>query len=212
MHAEAFCRYWTGMQFKNSTIDSVRASLFFTVLALCLSVCSVGAMNEEDAIVGGGCFWCVEAVYQGRPGIKSVVSGYAAGKNPNPTYEEVCTGKSGHAEVVKITYDPAVISFEKIVELFWDAHDPTTLNRQGADRGTQYRSIIIAQNSSQSVIAEKSKADAQARFRDSIVTEIIGETEFFPAEAYHQDFTSRNPNHPYVQAVITPKLEKLKNK
>ena len=169
-------------------------------------------MNEEDAIVGGGCFWCVEAVYQGRPGIKSVVSGYAAGKNPNPTYEEVCTGKSGHAEVVKITYDPAVISFEKIVELFWDAHDPTTLNRQGADRGTQYRSIIIAQNSSQSVIAEKSKADAQARFRDSIVTEIIGETEFFPAEAYHQDFTFRNPNHPYVQAVITPKLEKLKNK
>ena len=169
-------------------------------------------MNEEDAIVGGGCFWCVEAVYQGRPGIKSVVSGYAAGKNPNPTYEEVCTGKSGHAEVVKITYDPAVISYEKIVELFWDAHDPTTLNRQGADRGTQYRSIIIAQNPSQSVIAEKSKADAQARFRDSIVTEIIGETEFFPAEAYHQDFTFRNPNHPYVQAVITPKLEKLKNK
>jgi peptide-methionine (S)-S-oxide reductase len=169
-------------------------------------------MNEEIAVVGGGCFWCVEAVYQGKPGIKSVISGYAAGKNPNPTYEEVCTGQSGHAEVVQITYDPSLISYEKIVELFWDAHDPTTLNRQGADRGTQYRSIIIAQSPAQRAVAEKSKADAQARFRDPIVTEIIDATEFFPAESYHQDFTARNPNHPYVQAVIAPKLEKLKNK
>jgi peptide-methionine (S)-S-oxide reductase len=141
-----------------------------------------------------------------------VISGYAAGKNPNPTYEEVCTGQSGHAEVVQITYDPSLISYEKIIELFWDAHDPTTLNRQGADRGTQYRSIIIAQSPAQRAVAEKSKADAQARFRDPIVTEIIDETEFFPAESYHQDFTARNPNHPYVQAVIAPKLEKLKNK
>lgn len=169
-------------------------------------------MNEEFAVVGGGCFWCVEAVYQGRPGIKSVVSGYAAGKNPNPTYEEVCTGQSGHAEVVRIGYDPSVVSYESILDLFWDAHDPTTLNRQGADRGTQYRSIIIAQNQDQRTLAEKSKAGAQARFRDPIVTEIIDATEFFPAEGYHQDFTARNPNHPYVQAVIVPKLEKLKSK
>lgn len=186
--------------------------LLLAMLALSCAVCFGELMNEEIAVVGGGCFWCVEAVYQGKPGIKSVVSGYAAGKNPNPTYEEVCTGQSGHAEVVKITYDPSLISYEKIIDLFWDAHDPTTLNRQGADRGTQYRSIIIAQNLAQRALAEKSKADAQARFRDPIVTEIIDETKFFPAESYHQDFTARNPNHPYVQAVIAPKLEKLKNK
>ena len=182
------------------------------MLALGSALCFAESMNEETAVVGGGCFWCVEAVYQCKLGIKSVVSGYAAGKNPNPTYEEVCTGQSGHAEVVKITYDPSLISYEKVIELFWDAHEPTTLNRQGADRGTQYRSIIIAQNAAQRALAEKSKADAKARFRDPIVTEIIDETEFFPAESYHQDFTARNPNHPYVQAVIVPKLEKLKKK
>jgi peptide-methionine (S)-S-oxide reductase len=186
--------------------------LLLAMLALGCVVCFGEPMNEEFAVVGGGCFWCVEAVYQGKPGIKSVISGYAAGKNPNPTYEEVCTGQSGHAEVVQITYDPSLISYEKIIELFWDAHDPTTIDRQGADRGTQYRSIIIAQNPAQRAVAEKSKADAQARFRDPIVTDIIDETEFFPAESYHQDFTARNPNHPYVQAVIAPKLEKLKNK
>ena len=189
-----------------------RFFLLFATLALGCAVCFAEAMNDEIAVVGGGCFWCVEAVYQGQPGIKSVVSGYAAGKNPNPTYEEVCTGQSGHAEVVKISYDPSVISYGKILELFWDAHDPTTLNRQGADRGTQYRSIIIAQNQGQRALAENSKAEAQARFRDPIVTEIVDATEFFPAEGYHQDFTARNPNHPYVQAVIVPKLEKLKSK
>jgi peptide-methionine (S)-S-oxide reductase len=185
---------------------------FLSMLALSCVLCFGEPMNDETAVVGGGCFWCVEAVYQGKPGIKSVISGYAAGKNPNPNYEEVCTGQTGHAEVVKITYDPSVISYEKIIELFWDAHDPTTLNRQGADRGTQYRSIIIAQDATQRSLAEKSKADAQARFSAPIVTEIIDETEFFPAESYHQDFTARNPSHPYVQAVIVPKLEKLKNK
>ena len=190
----------------------MKSFFLLSMLALGCVLCFGESMNDETAVVGGGCFWCVEAVYQGKPGIKSVVSGYAAGKNPNPTYEEVCTGQTGHAEVVKITYDPLVISYEKIIELFWDAHDPTTLNRQGADRGTQYRSIIIAQDSTQRALAEKSKADAQAHFRDPIVTEIIDETEFFPAESYHQDFTARNPSHPYVQAVIAPKLEKLKNK
>jgi peptide-methionine (S)-S-oxide reductase len=190
----------------------MKSFFFLSMLAVCSALCFGESMNDETAVVGGGCFWCVEAVYQGKPGIKSVVSGYAAGKNPNPTYEEVCTGQTGHAEVVKITYDPLVISYEKIIELFWDAHDPTTLNRQGADRGTQYRSIIIAQDSTQRALAEKSKADAQAHFRDPIVTEIIDETECFPAESYHQDFTAKNPSHPYVQAVIAPKLEKLKNK
>ena len=169
-------------------------------------------MNEEHAVLGGGCFWCVEAVYQGLPGIQSVVSGYAAGKNPNPTYEEVCTGESGHAEVVKISFDPSVISYDQILELFWDAHDPTTLNRQGADHGTQYRSIIIAENAAQLEAAEKAKAAAQPRFRGGIVTEIIEGAEFFPAEKYHQDFAERNPGHPYVRAVIDPKLNKIRNK
>ena len=181
-------------------------------LVLVGGFCFAEPMNEERAVLGGGCFWCVEAVYQSQPGIKAVVSGYAAGKNPNPTYEEVCTGRSGHAEVVEIAYDPAVISYEKILELFWDAHDPTTLNRQGADEGTQYRSIIIAQNPAQREAAEKSKATAQAKFRNPIVTEIVDFTEFFPAEDYHQDFSERNPGHPYVRAVIDPKLRKISGK
>ena len=186
----------------------------YLIVALVLvgGFCFAEPMNEERAVLGGGCFWCVEAVYQSQPGIKAVVSGYAAGKNPNPTYEEVCTGQSGHAEVVEIAYDPAVISYEKILELFWDAHDPTTLNRQGADEGTQYRSIIIAQNPAQREAAEKSKAAAQVKFRNPIVTEIVDFTEFFPAEDYHQDFSERNPGHPYVRAVIDPKLRKISGK
>ncbi|MDX2081011.1 MAG: peptide-methionine (S)-S-oxide reductase MsrA [Terrimicrobiaceae bacterium] len=167
-------------------------------------------MAEEKAIVGGGCFWCVEAVYQGRPGIKSVVSGYAGGEKANPTYEEVSSGRTGHAEVVEITFDPAQISYEKVIDLFWDAHDPTTLNRQGADVGTQYRSIIIPLNDEQRALAEKSKAAAQAKFKDPIVTEITATFPFFPAEEYHQDFYEQNPAHPYNRAVIAPKLEKLR--
>lgn len=169
------------------------------------------AMSDEKAVLGGGCFWCVEAAYQGRPGIKSVISGYAGGSDPTPTYEKVSTGRTGHAEVVEITFDPSIISYEAILNLFWDAHDPTTLNRQGADRGTQYRSIIVAQDATQRQIAEKSKAAAQSRFKDPIVTEIVENAAFYPAEAYHQDFYKENPNHPYSRAVIAPKLEKLKS-
>ena len=186
--------------------------IFAAWLVLASGLCFAEAMNDERAVLGGGCFWCVEAVYQSQPGIKSVLSGYAAGKNPNPTYEDVCKGNSGHAEVVEIAFDPAVISYEKIIELFWDAHDPTTLNRQGADEGTQYRSIIIAQNAAQREAAEKSKAAAQSKFRSPIVTEIVDFTEFFPAEDYHQDFSKRNPGHPYVRAVIDPKLRKIRDK
>lgn len=167
-------------------------------------------MADEKAVLGGGCFWCVEAVYHGQPGIKSVISGYAGGNTPNPTYEQVCTGRTGHAEVVEITFDPALISYDKILDLFWDAHDPTTLNRQGADTGTEYRSIIIAQDDAQLAAATKSKTAAQSRFSEPIVTEITKGTEFFPAEKYHQDFAEKNPNHPYVRAVIAPKLDKLK--
>lgn len=167
------------------------------------------AMADEKAILGGGCFWCVEAIFQEKPGVKSVVSGYAGGSTPDPTYEQVCGGKTGHAEVIEVTFDPAVISYEKILDLFWDAHDPTTLNRQGADQGTQYRSIIVAGTPAQKAAAEKSKAAAQARFAAPIVTEIVESAKFYPAEQYHQNFCTRNPDNPYVRAVILPKLEKL---
>ena len=172
-------------------------------------------MNAEEkktnrALVGGGCFWCVEAVYQTVPGILSATSGYAGGKVPNPTYEQVCTGRTGHAEVVQIEFDPAKISYEQVIDLFWKAHDPTTLNRQGADVGTQYRSIILYENEAQKAAAEKSKAAAQAHFKNPIVTEIVPLQVFYPAETYHQDFYDKNPDYPYSRAVIVPKLEKLR--
>ena len=166
-------------------------------------------VKTETATLGGGCFWCVEAVYERLPGILSVTSGYAGGKTDNPTYEDVCTGKTGHAEVVRIEFDPEKITYGKIIDLFWDAHDPTTLNRQGADTGTQYRSIILAENDEQARIAKESKERAQAKFKDPIVTEIVPLEKFYPAEDYHQDFSRNNPMHPYNMAVIGPKLRKL---
>ena len=169
-------------------------------------------MNTRKATLGGGCFWCVEAVYERMPGILSVTSGYAGGRTDNPTYEDICTGKTGHAEVVQIEYDPEKISYEKIIDLFWDAHDPTTLNRQGADVGTQYRSIILTGDDDEARIAKESKERAQAEFRSPIVTEIVPLEKFYPAEDHHQDFYRENPMHPYNMAVIRPKLEKLKDK
>ncbi len=170
------------------------------------------SVKTETATLGGGCFWCVEAVYERLPGILSVTSGYAGGKTENPTYEEVCSGKTGHAEVVRIEFDPAKISYEKIIDLFWDAHDPTTLNRQGADVGTQYRSIILAENDGQATVARASKEQAQAKFESPIVTEIAPLKKFYPAEAHHQDFYRQNPMHPYNMAVIRPKLDKLEKR
>lgn len=161
------------------------------------------------ATLGGGCFWCTEAVFETEPGVKSVTSGYAGGHVKNPTYRAVCDGTTGHAEVIQIAYDPAVVSFERLLQLFWDAHDPTTLNRQGADRGTQYRSIILYHDEAQRAAAEKSKASAQARFADPIVTEIAPMGDFYPAEAYHQDYFRNNGSAPYCRAVIAPKLKKL---
>ena len=166
-------------------------------------------VKTETATLGGGCFWCVEAAYEGRPGILSVISGYAGGTTANPAYEDVCTGKTGHAEVVQITFDPEKISYDKILGLFWDAHDPTTLNRQGADAGTQYRSIILTSGDGQARIARESKERAQAKFSSPIVTEITPLEKFHPAEAHHQNFYRDNPDHPYCRAVIKPKLEKL---
>lgn len=165
--------------------------------------------STELATFGGGCFWCTEAVYQGVKGVKSVTSGYAGGKTPNPTYHEVCEGNTGHAEVIQIAFDPHVVSYERLVELFWDAHDPTELNRQGADTGTQYRSIILCSSDEQKRIAEASKKKLAARSVKPIVTEIVPLTKFYPAEDYHQDYYRNNSNAPYCQIVIRPKLEKL---
>ena len=169
-------------------------------------------VKTQTATLGGGCFWCVEAVYERMPGIISVTSGYAGGEKENPTYEDICSGKTGHAEVVQIEYDPEKISYDKIIDLFWDAHDPTTLNRQGNDVGTQYRSIILTTNDDEARAAKESKDRAQAKFSSPIVTEIVPLEKFYPAEDYHQDFYRENPMHPYNMAVIRPKLDKLKDK
>jgi peptide-methionine (S)-S-oxide reductase len=188
--------------------------LRFTALFLALATLQAESepMKTETAILGGGCFWCVEAVYERLPGVLSVTSGYAGGHTENPTYEQIGTGKTGHAEVVQIEYDPEKISFQKIIDLFWDAHDPTTLDRQGADVGPQYRSIILTQNDEQARIARESMDRAQQNFKSPIVTEIVPLTKFYPAEDYHQDFYRENPMHPYNMAVIRPKLQKLEAK
>ncbi len=166
----------------------------------------------ELATLGGGCFWCTEAIYQMLPGVKSVKNGYAGGQKENPTYKEVCTGQTGHAEVIQIEYDPKVVSYEKILETFWEAHDPTTLNRQGHDTGTQYRSIILYSSPAQKAAAEKSKAEAQEKFKSPIVTEIVPLSKFYVAEAYHQDYFRNNPNAGYCRAIIQPKVEKFEKK
>jgi len=166
----------------------------------------------EKATLGAGCFWCVEAVFERLDGVHSVVSGYAGGIKPNPTYEEVCSGETGHAEVAQITFDPAKISYVQILNIFWQSHDPTTLNRQGGDRGTQYRSVIFYHGEQQKAIAEKSKLSAQKLFADPIVTEIQPLSTFYAAENYHQDYFRNNPNAPYCRMVIAPKLNKLKLK
>lgn len=171
------------------------------------------AKTSERATLGGGCFWCLEAVFEKLPGVKAVVSGYAGGRTENPTYKEVCHTDTGHAEVVQVEFDPAVISFEKLLEVFWQAHDPTTPNRQGADVGTQYRSIILTHSPEQRAMAERSMALANAgEFKGRIVTEIVPLKKFYVAEDYHQDFFRNNPRQPYCQAVIAPKLLKLEKK
>lgn len=165
--------------------------------------------KSSAATLGGGCFWCVEAVFERLPGVSSVVSGYAGGATRNPTYESVCGGRTGHAEVIQITFDPGVISFAELLEVFWLVHDPTTLNRQGADVGTQYRSIILYHDEQQRETAEASRAAMQDAIGRPVVTEIAPLTDFYPAEEYHQEFFQRNPAQPYCQATIPPKLKKL---
>ncbi|HZS10969.1 MAG TPA: peptide-methionine (S)-S-oxide reductase MsrA [Nitrospirales bacterium] len=168
----------------------------------------------ETATLAGGCFWCLEAVYDQMKGIVSVESGYMGGAQPNPTYEAVCTGRSGHAEVVQVVFDPAVASYRDLLNVFFVIHDPTTLNRQGHDVGTQYRSAIFyhspeQQKTAQDVIAELTK---EALYRDPIVTEVVPAAAFYPAEGYHQDYFKRNPTQPYCQAVVLPKVAKFRQK
>lgn len=166
----------------------------------------------ETATFGAGCFWCVEAVMQRLEGVRSVTSGYSGGAKPDPTYQEVCTGETGHAEAVQVTFDASKISYEALLEVFFKTHDPTTLNRQGGDEGTQYRSAIFHHNDRQRQVAEqiKKELDAAKIWRSPIVTEIVPFEKFYAAEGYHQDYYNRNPGKGYCVAVIGPKLEKFK--
>lgn len=187
--------------------------------ASCLAQEQAGNSNDlsnmknkgmETSILGGGCFWCTEAVFERIDGVSEVISGYAGGKTINPTYKDICTGATGHAEVIKIIFDPNVISFKEILEVFAECHDPTTLNRQGADVGTQYRSTIMYLSEKQENVAKEWKQKLSEKWVDPIVTEIVPAPKFYPAEDYHQDYYTKNPNQGYCTVVIQPKLKKLK--
>lgn len=177
-----------------------------------MTTASHGQTNSTDletATLGGGCFWCLEAVFERLAGVQRVVSGYAGGRTESPTYREVCAGTTGHAEVIQIEFHPEIISYDRILEVFWASHDPTTLNRQGADTGTQYRSIILTHDSHQLHLAIASRDRAITRFGDPIVTEIESLGTFTRAEVDHQGYFARNPEAGYCAVVIRPKIEKL---
>ncbi len=170
--------------------------------------------GQQTATIAGGCFWCLEAVYVLLKGVNQVVSGYAGGHVPNPTYEQVCSGSTGHAEVVQITFDPETITFRDLLDVFFTIHDPTTLNRQGADIGTQYRSAIFYHTPEQRQTAEAVIAELEAArvWPDPIVTEVKALDRFYPAETYHQDYFARNPYQPYCRAVVAPKVAKARQR
>jgi peptide-methionine (S)-S-oxide reductase len=195
---------------KGIMLWSLGLALSSTVGGLAQSNTMNNSTNATDmAVLGGGCFWCTEAVFKMLPGVKSVTTGYAGGTKEKPTYKEVSSGLTGHAEVIQVEFDPKVISYEKLLETFWQAHDATTLNRQGPDEGSQYRSVILYRNAAQKAAAEESKAQAQKEFRGRIVTQIQPLTHFYKAEGYHQDFYRNNLDLPYCRAVIQPKVEKM---
>lgn len=168
-------------------------------------------MNEEKITLGGGCFWCIEAVYENVKGVSSALSGYMGGHVDNPTYEDICTGTTGHAEVVELTYDSSLVSLEKILDVFWNIHDPTTLNRQGNDVGTQYRSIIFYHDERQKEVSLKAIEKATSIYVDPIVTEVKKVERFYEAEKYHQDYFANNPNQGYCRLVVAPKVQKFKS-
>ncbi len=203
-------------------------TLLTTLLMASLAPNSSAAdAKTETAVIGGGCFWCVEAQYLLVKGVKHVTSGYAGGKTENPTYEQISEGDTGHAEVIKIEFDPTVVTYKEIIDLFWDAHDPTSVTKedmmkhgklmpkgtayQGNDYGTQYRSAIYYTTEEQHKIAEASKVEVQKKWKDPIATEIAPLKKFYPAEDYHQNFKALNPNQGYVRAVVDPKTEKFKH-
>lgn len=203
-------------------------SRLFAIFALILFQSQTGCTSEtvkinketpvmqntitDTATFGSGCFWCTEAIFLQLKGVIKVESGYSGGMRPNPTYEQVCSGATGHAEVTQIIYDPKVISFENLLEVFWKTHDPTTLNRQGADAGTQYRSVIFYHTEEQKILAEtyKAKLNASGAWDNPVVTEISPFKAFYKAEDYHQDYYNNNKRAPYCNYVIGPKLEKFK--
>ena len=191
---------------------SAKIKYFYLNTFIFFSIILGQNMNNTDiATVGGGCFWCIEAVYQRIEGVISVVPGYAGGESKTTTYKEVCSGKTGHAEVAKIEFNKDIISYKQLLNIFWQAHDPTTLNRQGNDVGTQYRSVIYYHNNEQKMIAIKSKneADKSGYWDDEIITEISEIYNYSDAEDYHNDYYDNNPNQPYCVFVIKPKLDKL---
>ncbi len=200
MHQRVFSL--TGILVAGAIIMSVGAT----------GVAGADASKLAKATFAGGCFWCTEAVYAELKGVEGVTSGYIGGQVPDPTYKDVCTGLTGHAEAIEIEYDPAVVPFEKLLEVFFATHDPTTKNRQGADVGTQYRSGVFYHDDEQKRIAEEviKRLDDAKVFPGKIVTEVTKATIFYPAEAYHQDYFANNPTQPYCQAVAAPKVEKVR--
>jgi peptide-methionine (S)-S-oxide reductase len=186
--------------------------LSFIAVMTTASVDAKPKSKHEFATFGGGCFWCMEAVFQRLPGVIHSVSGYSGGHTENPTYEDICAHGSGHAEVIQVEFDPAVISYEKLLEVFFESHDPTTLNRQGADTGDQYRSVIFYHNEEQHKGAERAKIAAQADYEDPIVTQVVPLKKFWRAEDYHQDYFNQHPGQGYCSFVIKPKVSKLQNK
>lgn len=191
-------------------LSLIASSVFSPLMNANATPSPTPSSSVKTATFGGGCFWCMDAVFQNLPGVIKIKSGFAGGAKADPTYDQVCSGRTDHAEVIQITYDPSKVSYSQLLDLFWKAHDPTTLNRQGADAGTQYRSIILTSSPEEATEAETSKKKAQAQFHHPIVTEIKPLTVFYPAEQYHQDYYQNNKDrNPYCQVVIAPKLKKL---
>jgi peptide-methionine (S)-S-oxide reductase len=190
----------------------MRQFIFFFFCNLLISF-SIQAQKTKVAYFGSGCFWCVEAIFETVKGVKEAESGYCGGTTKNPTYEQICTGRTGHAETVKVTYDPNVISYSDLLRVFFNSHDPSTLNQQGPDKGTQYRSVIFYSNESEKELAKnyiKNLLDKKT-FKE-ITTTLEPFSTFYPAEAYHKDFEKRNPDYPYVKQVSLPRLKAFKNK
>jgi peptide-methionine (S)-S-oxide reductase len=189
-----------------------RFALLFALGAFATPMTHAAETKTESLVLGGGCFWCTDAAYKLLPGVKAVTCGYAGGKEANPTYEQVCDHATGHAEVIKIDFDPAVVSLERLLDYFWSVHNPTQIDGQGDDHGPQYRSIILYTNAAQKTAAEKSRDVAAKVFRDPIATQIVPLEKFWPAEGYHQDYFAKNPEAGYCQFVIAPKIKKLEHK